>query len=223
MDSPTCGASSEDYRYADVGAGSDPQHAFVGAGSGNGIELSGKAESYRNNTPVTVGWSDITLQVQTTEGEKTILHGLNGHAAPGELVAIMGPSGAGKTSLLNCLAHRHSGFGGEVMYTNYFGVETQPCLKPFPRQVNLNSVPWKESFHSILAYMPQDEIFLAELTVREHLTFMAMLRISSEVIFQNHIPSTAAIFEDMHAVSVSLPSPFCHRFRMRRKRRERRM
>jgi ABC-type multidrug transport system ATPase subunit len=68
----------------------------------------------------------------------------------------MGPSGAGKTSLLNSLAQRNAGFGGEV---------------------RLNGEPWRESFFSVLAYMPQDEMFLHELTPREHLGFMAQLRL----------------------------------------------
>jgi ABC-type multidrug transport system ATPase subunit len=39
-------------------------------------------------------------------GKKKILNNINGYAKPGELVAIMGASGSGKTSLLNFLAAR---------------------------------------------------------------------------------------------------------------------
>jgi len=68
----------------------------------------------------------------------------------------MGPSGAGKTSLLNSLAQRNASFGGNVL---------------------LNGEPWRDAFFSVLAYMPQDEMFLYELTPREHLSYMAQLRL----------------------------------------------
>lgn len=81
----------------------------------------------------------------------------------------MGPSGAGKTSLLNCLAQRTPGFGGQVL---------------------LNGVNWRPEFFSVLAYMPQDEMFLGALTPREHLRFMARLRLhgtASEAVQQRRV------------------------------------
>ena len=73
--------------------------------------LEGGEEASDETIAVTLEWQDITLHAQTVSGPKAILSGLSGHANPGELVAVMGPSGAGKTSLLNCLAQRSAGAG----------------------------------------------------------------------------------------------------------------
>ena len=42
----------------------------------------------------------INQHKEPTIKEKKILHGLSGFAKPGEMVAIMGASGSGKTSFL---------------------------------------------------------------------------------------------------------------------------
>ena len=46
--------------------------------------------------------------------EKTIIHGLNLHAAPGELTAIVGPTGAGKTTLINLLMRFYDPDSGRI-------------------------------------------------------------------------------------------------------------
>jgi ABC-type glutathione transport system ATPase component len=43
---------------------------------------------------------------QTPDGEKEILHSMSGHITPGTLCCIVGPSGAGKTTLMNALCAR---------------------------------------------------------------------------------------------------------------------
>ena len=47
-------------------------------------------------------WSDVTYSVK----KKDILKGISGELSGGKVCAILGPSGAGKTSLLNVLANR---------------------------------------------------------------------------------------------------------------------
>jgi ABC-type lipoprotein export system ATPase subunit len=57
--------------------------------------------------PVTLEWRNLDLYVKTKTGHQQILFGMSGAARPGELIALMGPSGAGKTSFMNMLAGRN--------------------------------------------------------------------------------------------------------------------
>lgn len=63
-----------------------------------------------------------------SEGEKYILHGVSGSATPGELLAMIGPSGGGKTTLLNLLSGRLKFNSGTITYNN------QPYSKSLKRK-----------------------------------------------------------------------------------------
>ncbi|CAE7207667.1 unnamed protein product [Rhizoctonia solani] len=54
---------------------------------------------------------------------KTILSGLSGSVRPGQMLAILGPSGAGKTTLIGILAGRSGAMGGRVSGDVGFTVE----------------------------------------------------------------------------------------------------
>jgi ABC-type multidrug transport system fused ATPase/permease subunit len=68
---------------------------------------------------VQVEWRDITYTVEVGKGaarkKKQILNGLSGIVEPGHVVAIMGPTGSGKTRFVVC----------------------QPTLVPLPSSVPL--------------------------------------------------------------------------------------
>ena len=52
-------------------------------------------------------WEDVRVTVaggRRGAPDVRILDGISGHARPGEVLAIMGPSGGGKTTLLDTLA-----------------------------------------------------------------------------------------------------------------------
>lgn len=87
--------------------------------------------------------------------KKTILNNVTGHAEKQQLVAVMGSSGCGKTSFLDCLSMRNQSFIGNIF-------------------VNGKEIDGR--FFSLAGFVHQDDIFIPTETVREHLTFHAMLR-----------------------------------------------
>ncbi|CAI5968285.1 unnamed protein product, partial [Closterium sp. NIES-64] len=94
--------------------------------------------------------------------EKEILHGISGSVAPGEVLAIMGPSGGGKTTFLNVL-------GGRFKQGNMAGT------------VTYNDMPYSKSLNRKLGFVPQVDEFYAHLTVRETLMYAAVLRLPKEL------------------------------------------
>ena len=70
-----------------------------------------------DETPAVLRWSRVGLSVKTrkkTTTVKKVLENVSGEAMPGRVLAIVGPSGAGKTSLLNALAKRVPKKGAEL-------------------------------------------------------------------------------------------------------------
>ncbi|KAI5793725.1 P-loop containing nucleoside triphosphate hydrolase protein [Peziza echinospora] len=91
---------------------------------------------------------------------RTILEGVSADMPSGELMAIIGGSGSGKTSMLNVLAHRASTTTfrttGTVTYNDHHTLT-----------------------HTTHAYVMQQDILIPTLTVRETLLYSAELRLPS--------------------------------------------
>ena len=66
------------------------------------------------NSPTVLRWSRVGLDVRKKTKTVRILENVSGEAMPGRVLAIVGPSGAGKTSLLNALAKRVPKKGAEL-------------------------------------------------------------------------------------------------------------
>ena len=111
----------------------------------------------------TISCKDLHYSITTKKkGKKTvtqILHGIDSVFKPGRLTAIMGASGAGKTSLLNFLSGEISKgqLGGEVA-VNGFPASTKDLKK-------------------VSAFVFQDDVILETMTVREAITMSALLRL----------------------------------------------
>ncbi|CCD52338.1 similar to ABC transporter [Botrytis cinerea T4] len=109
----------------------------------------------------TFQWKDICLDIKTRDGTRRILDHVDGWVKPGTLTALMGPTGAGKTSLLDVLASRSN--VGVVSGESF----VDGCIKDI-------------SFQRKVGYIQQEDFHLATMTVREALQFSAIMRQSGK-------------------------------------------
>lgn len=97
------------------------------------------------------------------EDRLELLKGISGAFRPGVLTALMGVSGAGKTTLMDVLAGRKTG--------GY--IEGSITVSGYPKK--------QETFARISGYCEQFDIHSPYVTVYESLLFSAWLRLSPEV------------------------------------------
>ena len=91
------------------------------------------------------------------KSKKEVLKNCSGMVAPGQVLAIMGPSGGGKTSLLDALAHRlrtkGATFTGKVLHNG--------------------RMPRVRERRAEMSYVAQEDTLMGAFTVRETLWFAA--------------------------------------------------
>ena len=68
-----------------------------------------------------------------TVNEKKALRGLNLHLKPGEFVTVIGGNGAGKSTMLNCVAGAYSVESGKILIDDsaHFGFHTNSNFHKF--------------------------------------------------------------------------------------------
>ncbi|KAF2301516.1 hypothetical protein GH714_025383 [Hevea brasiliensis] len=98
-----------------------------------------------------------------TEDKLVLLRGVSGAFRPGVLTALMGSSGAGKTTLMDVLSGRKTG--------GY--IEGNITVSGYPKK--------QETFARISGYCEQNDIHSPHVTVYESLLYSAWLRLPAEV------------------------------------------
>ncbi|WWC57723.1 uncharacterized protein I303_100257 [Kwoniella dejecticola CBS 10117] len=105
----------------------------------------------------TFTWKNLTYKVPNKGKELTLLNDVFGYCKAGTLTALMGSSGAGKTTLMDVLAARKT--EGEIH-----------------GEVLMNGEALPVSFQRTTGYCEQVDVHLPQATVREALEFSALLR-----------------------------------------------
>ncbi|KAL9648047.1 hypothetical protein ABK040_012101 [Willaertia magna] len=152
----------------------------------------------QDSPPIQIEWKDLAFSVKIPfdappnasakeklqfklkhlfkKKDKQILYPMSGFVAPGHTLAIMGPSGAGKTSLLNILAQRVKETSGEI---------------------TVNGTKITNSFRSLSAFVQQDDVLMGNLTVRETLRYAALLRLPKNITWKEKMERVEGIMDEL--------------------------
>jgi ATP-binding cassette, subfamily G (WHITE), member 2 len=131
-------------------------------------------------------WKNLSYTV-TTDGKITeVLKGVSGFANPGEILAIMGSSGSGKTSLLSILANQ--------IFAQR-SVEISGSIEVNGRNIKLID------YSNIAKYVTQQDILLPTITAREALMFAAKLKVKGDHEFL--ICRVNQVLEDLRLTKVA--------------------
>ncbi|XP_024986871.1 putative white-brown complex homolog protein 30 [Cynara cardunculus var. scolymus] len=135
----------------------------------------GDGDVLRRRPRIEIAFKELTL---TLKGKnKTIMRSVSGKIFPGRISAVMGPSGAGKTTFLSALTGKLSG-----------------CTMSGMILINGKN----ESIHSykkIVGFVPQDDIVHGDLTVEENLRFSARCRLSADMPKADKVLITERVIE----------------------------
>lgn len=116
-----------------------------------------------DNGGMRVEMQHISRSVKTKEGEKYILNNVNVTIEPNEFVAIIGGSGAGKSTVMNAMSGFERATQGQVLINTVNLYENYNVLK------------------NIIGYVPQQEIIYENLSLYDMLNFSAKLRMPNDI------------------------------------------
>ncbi|KIW17505.1 hypothetical protein PV08_04699 [Exophiala spinifera] len=117
------------------------------------------AKSMVNHIPMALQFENVAYNLKGKE----ILSGISGIARPGQITAIMGASGAGKSTFLDILARKNKrGLVGGNMYVN-----GEKILDA--------------EYRNVIGYVDQEDTLLPTLTVHETILTSALLRLPADM------------------------------------------
>ncbi|CAN6374685.1 unnamed protein product [Urochloa humidicola] len=151
-------AGAGGWSHAAASSGTPPGEVTVGCD-----DLPPPASTVGPDAVVFLTWEDVRVTVAGAAPPVEILDGVSGHAKPGEVLAIMGASGCGKTTLLDTLAGR---------------------LGPNMNKTGLISINGRQEklAYGTSAYVTQDNVLMSTLSVREAVYYSAHLQLPDTML-----------------------------------------
>ena len=122
----------------------------------SGVISMAKGHDVSARPAIEIAFKDLTLSLKGSK--KKLLWSVSGRLSPGRVAAVMGPSGAGKTTFLSAIAGKAT------------GCETSGFVL-----INGKIEPIR-GYKKIIGFVPQDDIVHGNLTVEENLWFNARCR-----------------------------------------------
>lgn len=119
---------------------------------------------------------------QVPAGHREILRNVSGAVRAGTMLAVMGSSGAGKTSLLNLLAGRITTSKGATATGSVY-------VNNEPRDYH--------KFKKLAAYVLQDDDMFTELTVEEQLKYAALLRLPADMSREKKLLRVEKVIQEL--------------------------
>jgi len=112
-----------------------------------------------DHVPASLHFSGITYKL----GNRTILDNISGSVKPGQVMAIMGASGAGKSTFLDILARKRKrgGVSGTTLVNGREVMDTE--------------------FKKVMGFVDQEDTLMSTLTVYETVLYSALLRLPREM------------------------------------------
>jgi ABC-type multidrug transport system ATPase subunit len=144
------------------------------------LQLAQNFQRSMNGAQVQMNFRMEALGLTLNTG-KTILQGVDGHIQSGRLTAVLGPSGAGKTTFMNVLCGKVARTSGKLWISG--------------QELELSR------YRKIVGFVPQDDIMYRELTVRENILHSARIRLPrnwTEAEVQRHVDLVLEALDLVH-------------------------
>ncbi|KAI3849396.1 hypothetical protein MKW92_036992 [Papaver armeniacum] len=129
--------------------------------------------------PTSIFYQKDTKKIHQSSKEKILLSDISGEAREGEILAILGPSGSGKATLIDALANRIS------------NESLKGC-------VTLNGKSLESGVLKLIsAYVMQDDLLFPMLTVEETLMFSAEFRLPRSLSKSKKMLRVQAVIDEL--------------------------